>query len=105
MFDIGFFEMLVIALVALLVLGPERMPQAIRTVGVWIQRARNTMGSLQGELERELKLQEVQQRLTEEKKKLTAMAQPEQATPRASTATADSCDEQHRTPEKAQHAG
>ena len=40
MFDIGFSELLVIAVVALLVLGPERLPKAARYAGLWVRKAR-----------------------------------------------------------------
>ncbi|MCJ1888528.1 Sec-independent protein translocase protein TatB, partial [Pseudomonas sp. LA21] len=40
MFDIGFSELLVIAVVALVVLGPERLPKAARFAGLWVRRAR-----------------------------------------------------------------
>jgi sec-independent protein translocase protein TatB len=40
MFDIGFSELLIIAVVALLVLGPERLPRAARLAGMWVRRAR-----------------------------------------------------------------
>ena len=40
MFDIGFSELLVIAVVALLVLGPERLPKAARFAGLWVRKAR-----------------------------------------------------------------
>ena len=40
MFDVGFSELLIIAVVALLVLGPERLPKAARFVGLWVRRAR-----------------------------------------------------------------
>ena len=40
MFDIGFSELVLIALVALVVLGPERLPKAARRAGLWVRRAR-----------------------------------------------------------------
>lgn len=53
MFDIGFFELLLIGTVALLVLGPERLPRAARTLGLWMRKARATWYSMRAELERE----------------------------------------------------
>lgn len=53
MFDVGFVELLVIGVVALVVLGPERLPGAARTVGALLRRARNSWQSVKGELERE----------------------------------------------------
>ena len=54
MFDIGFSELLVIAVVALLVLGPERLPKAARFTGLWVRRARAQWYSVKSELESEL---------------------------------------------------
>src|SRR3546814_12540634 len=54
MFDIGFTELLVIAVVALLVLGPERLPKAARFAGLWVRRGRAQWASVRRELEREL---------------------------------------------------
>ena len=54
MFDVGFSELLVIAVVALLVLGPERLPKASRFAGLWVRRARAQWHSVKSELERDL---------------------------------------------------
>lgn len=53
MFDIGFLELLLIGTVALLVLGPERLPRAARTLGLWLRRARAAWYSMRAEMERE----------------------------------------------------
>jgi sec-independent protein translocase protein TatB len=58
MFDIGFSELLIIAVVALLVLGPERLPRAARLAGLWVRRARAQWYSVQADLERELAAEE-----------------------------------------------
>jgi sec-independent protein translocase protein TatB len=60
MFDIGFSELLIIAVVALLVLGPERLPRAARLAGLWVRRARAQWYSVQADLERELAQEEYQ---------------------------------------------
>ena len=54
MFDIGFSELFVVAIVALMVLGPERLPRAARFTGLWVRRARAQWYSVKSELEREL---------------------------------------------------
>jgi sec-independent protein translocase protein TatB len=59
MFDIGFWELVVIGVVALVVLGPERLPVAIRTASHWIRLIRSTANSVKSELEQELKLQDL----------------------------------------------
>ena len=59
MFDVGFSELLVIAVVALLVLGPERLPGAARTAGSFLRKAREGWNSVRGEFERQVALDEV----------------------------------------------
>lgn len=63
MFDIGFSELLVIAVVALVVLGPERLPKAARFAGLWVRRARAQWYSVKSELERELAADEFKRSL------------------------------------------
>jgi len=62
-FDIGFSELLVIAVVALVVLGPERLPKAARFAGLWVRRARNQWDSVKQELERELQAEEIKRHM------------------------------------------
>jgi sec-independent protein translocase protein TatB len=59
MFDIGFSELLIVAIVALVVLGPERLPKATRFAGLWVRRARAQWHSVKDELERELAAEEL----------------------------------------------
>lgn len=59
MFDVGFSEVLLIAVVALLVLGPQRLPKAARFAGLWVRRARGQWDSVRNELERELAAEEL----------------------------------------------
>ncbi|MGJ4730296.1 Sec-independent protein translocase protein TatB [Luteimonas sp. SDU101] len=63
MFDIGFTELLLIAVVALVVLGPERLPKAARFAGLWVRRARAQWYSVKSELERELAADELKRSL------------------------------------------
>ena len=63
MFDIGFSELLVIAVVALLVLGPERLPKAARFAGLWVRKARAQWYSVKSELESELASEELKRSL------------------------------------------
>ncbi len=65
MFDIGFWELCLIAVVALLILGPERLPIAARTAGLWIGRARRMIGNVKSEIDRELQLDEIRQKIKE----------------------------------------
>ncbi len=65
MFDFGFSELVVIAIVALVVLGPERLPKAARFAGLWVRRARNQWDSVKQELERELQAEEIKKQMQE----------------------------------------
>jgi len=65
MFDIGFSELVVIALVALVVLGPERLPRAARLAGLWVRRARAHWYAVKSELEQELAADELKRSLSE----------------------------------------
>jgi len=63
MFDIGFGELLLIAVVALVVLGPERLPKAARFAGLWIRKARAQWNAVKAELENELADEELRRNL------------------------------------------
>ncbi|MBB3827740.1 Sec-independent protein translocase protein TatB [Xanthomonas arboricola] len=63
MFDIGVGELTLIAIVALVVLGPERLPKAARFAGLWVRRARAQWDSVKQELERELEAEELKRSL------------------------------------------
>jgi sec-independent protein translocase protein TatB len=63
MFDVGWSEMVVIAVVALIVLGPERLPKAARLAGLWVRRARAQWYSVKAELESELAAEDLKQQL------------------------------------------
>jgi len=66
MFDIGFGEMLLVCIVALLVLGPERLPAAVRQVAWGIGKARSMARAASQELQRELPLEELRRELNAE---------------------------------------
>lgn len=61
MFDIGFSELVLLMVVGLVVLGPKRLPIAIRTVMGWVRTIRGLAANVQNELKQELKLQELQE--------------------------------------------
>jgi sec-independent protein translocase protein TatB len=63
MFDIGFWELMLIAVIGLVVLGPERLPVAIRTVRGWISNVRQLSDSVKTELKEELRINELHQNL------------------------------------------
>ena len=60
MFDIGFSELILLMVLGLVVLGPKRLPIAIRTVMDWVKTIRGLAANVQNELKQELKLQELQ---------------------------------------------
>lgn len=63
MFDIGFSELLLVMVIGLVVLGPERLPVAVKTVVGWIRALRSLASTVQNELVQEMKLQELQESL------------------------------------------
>lgn len=66
MFEIGFSELLLVGLVALLVFGPERLPGAARTAGLWIGRLRRSFNAIKSEVEREIGADEIRRQLHNE---------------------------------------
>ncbi len=66
MFDIGFPEFFLAAVITLLVLGPERLPAALRTLGLWIGRLRRSYYNVKTEIEREIGMDEVRRQLHNE---------------------------------------
>lgn len=70
MFDIGFAELLVVGVMGLVVLGPEKLPTAARTVGLWIGRIRRSLGSIQREISAELRVDELRRTTAVTKEKL-----------------------------------
>ena len=104
MFDIGFSELVVIALVALVVLGPERLPRAARFAGLWVRRARAQWYAVKSELEQELSADELRRSLRETRNTLRETGeslrndlQPQApTTPTASAETASAEDDGER---------
>ena len=70
MFDIGFAELLLIGVVGLLVVGPERLPGAVRTVLAWVNRFRRSFDQIRTEVRRELHNDEILQKLKAESREL-----------------------------------
>jgi len=68
MFDVGFFELLLISVVALLVIGPERLPKVARTAGLWFGRGRKMLSSVKADIEKELRAEELKRVLGEQAK-------------------------------------
>src|SRR6478736_4646159 len=66
MFDIGFSELVLTAVIALIVFGPEKLPQAARTAGLWIGRFKRVLADTRREEERELGADEIRRQLHNE---------------------------------------
>ena len=74
MFDIGFAELLLIGVVGLLVVGPEQLPGAVRTVLAWVNRFRRSFDQIRTEVQRELHNDEIMQKLKAESQQLEQQA-------------------------------
>jgi len=61
MFDVGFWELALIAVVTLLVVGPERLPKVARTAGLWIGRGRRMLSAVKAEIDQEIKAGELKE--------------------------------------------
>ncbi len=66
MFDIGFLEIILIAVVMLLVVGPERLPRVARTAGLWVGKMRGFMSSVKADIDRELATEELKKALAKQ---------------------------------------
>lgn len=72
MFEVGFWEMVLVGLVALLVFGPQRLPRVAREAALWIRKARAMVSSVKEDIHRELELQDLKQSLLEQKRLMDA---------------------------------
>lgn len=66
MFDIGFWELVMVGVIALLVVGPERLPKLARTAGVYYGKARRFIATVRADVERELKAEELRRVVDEQ---------------------------------------
>lgn len=98
MFDIGFSELFICAVIALIVLGPERLPAIARTFGRWSGQARAYMRNLSAELEREVKVQELRKQVEDANRALRETTQD------AEKQIRHFADEAERTVQQAGHA-
>ncbi|TEW56628.1 Sec-independent protein translocase subunit TatB [Psychromonas sp. RZ22] len=69
MFDIGFWEIMLISVIGLVVLGPQRLPIAIRSVVKWINAAKSMINSVKSEISQELELHEMNENMIKASKK------------------------------------
>lgn len=73
MFEVSFPELVILAVIALLVLGPERLPRAARFAGLWLRRARAQWQAVKSELEQEIAEEELRRNLEATRKALAQM--------------------------------
>lgn len=66
MFDVSFPELVLIAIVGLLVIGPKRLPEALRALGLWIGRMRRSFNRVKNEIEKEIGMDEIRRQLHNE---------------------------------------
>lgn len=66
MFDVGFSELVMVGLIALLVIGPERLPKAARIAGYWLGKTRSTIANVKAEIKQELHAEEMRQLLNQQ---------------------------------------
>ena len=66
MFDIGFLELLVIALITVVVMGPERLPEAIRTISLWFGRLKQLLAKTRQDIENEVGMDDIRHQLHNE---------------------------------------
>ena len=76
MFDIGFWELVLVGVVSLLVFGTERLPRVAKETALWIKKLRRMVLSVKEEIDQELHLQELKQNLLEEKMKIESEISP-----------------------------
>ena len=73
MFDIGFWELMLIGLVALVVVGPERLPKLAFTAGKWLGKGRSVLNAVKSEIDKEIKAEELKQILEKQKQQLNPL--------------------------------
>ena len=73
MFDIGFWELMIIGLVALVVVGPERLPRLAYTAGKWLGKGRSMISAVKNEIDKEIKSEELKEALAKQKQALNPL--------------------------------
>lgn len=102
MFDIGFAEILIVSVVALLVLGPDKLPVALKTCGMWIGRIKRSVTSIQHEIREELRVEELRRTTAiskeELEKELNEMRKPFKAAAKDVESAVSASDEKPANP-------
>lgn len=79
MLNIGMTELLVFGIIALLVLGPEKLPEAARFAGKWYAKIKRTISNVQNDIDRELRLSELREQMQNEMKRIQELEEKMQA--------------------------
>lgn len=99
MFDFSFGELAMVAVVALLVLGPERLPRAARTAGALVRKLRNSWQGVRSEIERELAAEDIKRSIRDSARQLDVRKDVEAATEEIRHAVTGSSTDQARADE------
>ena len=79
MLNIGMTELLVFGIIALLVLGPEKLPEAARFAGKWYGKVKRMVSNVQNDIDRELRMSELREQMQNEMKRIQELEQKMQA--------------------------
>ena len=79
MLDVGFSELLVFGIIALLVLGPDKLPEAVRFVAKWYSKLKRLISNVQNDIDRELRLSELREQMQNEMQRIQELEQKMQS--------------------------
>ncbi|BAP36514.1 Sec-independent protein translocase protein TatB [Acinetobacter guillouiae] len=79
MLDVGFSELLVFGIIALLVLGPDKLPEAARFVAKWYSKLKRLISNVQNDIDRELRLSELREQMQNEMRRIQELEKKMQA--------------------------
>jgi sec-independent protein translocase protein TatB len=79
MLNIGMTELLAFGIISLLVLGPDKLPEAARFVGKWYAKIKRTVSNVQNDIDRELRLSELREQMQNEMQRIQELEQKMQA--------------------------
>ncbi len=102
MFDIGFWELLIIGVVGLLVIGPERLPGVATMLGQWVGRLRRFANHMRSEIQEELEAEHLKQVLEEQNREMQSLrSEVSQVREKAESATGEAAEEVKKTADEA----